>query len=238
MEIDVDIVRAYLRDFTDLSRFRTVLSADEHSRARAYKIEESRDVFTLARGLLRIELSHRLEAPPGDIHFDFRSSGKPDLRPGPTGRPDWRFSVSHSGPHLALAFALGRDVGVDIERLDRKVNPLEIAKRYFAPEELEALEDFPAEARARAFFAGWTRKEAIVKARGQTMAESLATLTVEVDPRAKHPRHQDSSAVPNRPVCGLTAFEFLESRLVGAVAVLSEAPPRPRFRVLSGASFD
>ncbi len=39
---------------------------------------KARDVFTLARGLLRFELSKRVGVEPSEIHFDLRPSGKPD----------------------------------------------------------------------------------------------------------------------------------------------------------------
>ena len=237
-ESEVDVVRAHLGDFSDLSPFRAVLSEEERSRADGYKLQEPRDVFTLARGLLRIELSKRLGVLAGDIQFDVRTSGKPDVRPDHRGRPDWRFSVSHTGPHAAVAFALGKDVGIDIEQLDRFVNPLDIARRYFTAAELQSLEELPAEARIRAFLAGWTRKEAIVKARGNTMAESLQTLTVDLDPEAIHPRSDDAPPGPQRAVCRLTTFEFPALRLVGAVALQSDRAPRLSFEVQSGTKLD
>lgn len=237
-EMDVDVVRAHLADFRDLSRFAAVLAEDERTRALGYRIQEPRDVFTLARGLLRLELARRLDVEAADIHFDLRPSGKPGLRPTRNDRPDWRFSLSHTGPHLAIAFALGVDVGIDIERFDRPVNALEIARRYFTPGELRSLVTFPAEARTRAFFAGWTRKEAIVKARGNTMAESLATLSVDLDPAVPHPDFEDAATVAPRPACRLTVFEVPDQNLIGAVALRSGQTPRLRFRVLSGATFD
>jgi 4'-phosphopantetheinyl transferase len=237
-EFEVEVVRAHLADFPDLTRFAAVLAEDERARARGYKVQEPGDVFTLARGLLRTGLARRLGASTGDIHFDLRASGKPDLRPSGGGRPDWRFSVSHTGPHVAIAFALGVDVGIDIERLDRTVNPLDIARRYFTAEELRSLESIPAEARTRAFLAGWTRKEAIVKARGDTMAGSLTTLSVDLDPTSTHPRSEDIPAAPLPPICRLTAFEFPEHNLIGAVALRSERTPRLKFEMLSGTRFD
>lgn len=234
----VEVVRAQLSDFADLNRFREALSDEEQARARAYKIQEPGDVFTLARGLLRIELSKRLGLSSRDIRFDVRPSGKPDLRPGPTGQRDWRFSVSHTGAHVAIAFTLGADIGIDIERLDRKVNPLDIARRYFTPKELGALEAACLEARTQAFLAGWTRKEAIVKARGHTMAESLATLSVDLDPLATHPHYKDAETGSDRPACRLIAFTFPEHGLIGAVAIRSDAMPLLRIEVRSGTSFD
>ena len=235
---DVEIIRTALADFPDLSQFDSVLSDDERERADRYRIQESRDTFTLARGLLRIELARRLNATPRDVQFDVRPSGKPDLRPSDPRRPDWCFSVSHTGSDVAIAFALGRGVGVDIERLDRQANPLGIAKRYFTPRELQSLEATPAPARTRAFFAGWTRKEAIVKARGSTMSESLTTLSVDLDPEALHPHFEDEPGAPPGAECRLTTFEFPERNLIGAVALCSNGSPRLRFEVLSVPRFD
>jgi len=236
--LDVDVVRARLDDFPDLSRFHAALTEDERSRAARYKLKEHGDVFVLARGLLRLELARRLGVEAGDLRFDVRESGKPDLRRLDPTCPDWRFSVSHTGPHVAIAMALGTDVGIDIERLDREVEPLHIAKRYFTPREFEALESTPEGARVKAFFAGWTRKEAIVKARGLTMAESLTTLGVDLDPAAIHPAHEDAPEAPPRPRCRLTAFLRPDRNLIGAAAVCSDRLPLLRFRMVSGARFD
>lgn len=236
--LDVDVLRARLDDFKDLSRFRAVLNEDERSRAAGYRMAEPRDVFTLARGLLRLELGRRLGVEARELRFEVRESGKPDLRRPDPSRPDWRFSVSHTGPHVAIALTRGRDVGIDIERLDREVKPLDIAKRYFTRRELEALQSTPERARANAFFAGWTRKEAIVKARGLTMAESLNTLSVGLDPLEVHPSHEDAPEAPARARCGLTAFLLPDRNLIGAVAVCSDGDPRLRFDLLSSARFD
>lgn len=229
--IEVEVIRAHVADVPDLHAYRAVLSDDERRRADAYRIAEARATFTLARGLLRIELAKRLECPAVDIAFDVRPSGKPDLRPAAL-RPDWRFSVSHTGPHVALAFARATDVGIDIERLDRTVAPLAIARRYFSAVEFKELEALAAEDRPRAFFAGWTRKEAVVKARGGTMAESLTTVSVGLDPEALHPEFTDAKEAPPRPSARLTTFEFPALNLMGAVAVCSDQPPRLRISVL------
>jgi 4'-phosphopantetheinyl transferase len=255
-EVDVDIVLASLpfaqETFPDTQpKLRTValaelsatLDALERARASGYKVAEAAQVFVLARGLLRAELSRRLDESAQDIQFDLRPSGKPDIRRrnalgASAPRPDWRFSVSHTGPHVCLAFARGRDVGVDIERATRPVRPLDIAKRYFTAREFKALEAVPDAVRNRAFFAGWTRKEAIVKARGLTMAESLTTLTVDLTHDRTHPGYEDAPEVSNRAECRLTTFETPDSGLMGAVAVVGDLRPRLRLEVLSVAPFD
>lgn len=236
--LEVEVLRAQLRDIADLGPYERVLTPEETARANGYKLPEPRRVFTLARGLLRLELGKRLRLEPGEIRFDVRPSGKPEIHRNGEDRPDWKFSVSHTGPHAAIAFCLGTDVGLDIERLDRGVEPLAVAQRYFTPTELAAIKSWPEAQRPRAFLAGWTRKEAIVKARGATMAESLTTLTVGLDPDDLHPPHKDSPGVPPRPACRLTTFEFEALSLIGAVALVSAQPPRLRFRVVNGAAFD
>ena len=236
--LEVDVLRAQIGDVPDLGPYESVLTTTEIARANSYKLPEPRRMFILTRGLLRLELAKRLRCEPGEIHFDLRSSGKPDIRRTGPDQPDWRFSVSHTGPHAAIAFCRGTDVGLDIERLDRTVEPLAIAKRYYTPAELAALKSWPDADRSRAFLAGWTRKEAIVKARGATMAESLTTLSVGLDPDDLHPTYKDSQGVPPRAACHLTTFEFGALKLIGAVALVSAQPPRLRFRVVNGAAFD
>lgn len=231
--VPVAVLRARLADFDDLSPFISELSGDERARAAGYKAPEPRDVFILARGLLRLELSRLLNVPTKELHFDLRPSGKPDLRPIPAAVADWRFSVSHTGPQAVLAFAMGVDVGIDLERLDRSANPMAIARRYFTPRELAALQAMPSASQPEAFFAAWTRKEALVKARGQTMAESLATLSVDLDPSEDYPLHEDDPGVSHRPACRLASFASPEEKLIGAVAVCGGILPRLSLRILT-----
>lgn len=235
-EIDIEVVSACLADFPDLTRFVALLSEDERARALRFKVEEPQRVFTLARGLLRLELGKRLGVDASQIRFDLRPSGKPDLRRSDAASPDWRFSVSHAGPHIALGFARGVDIGIDIERVNRKMSLIGIAERYFAPREIEILSRLPDEARTRSFFAGWTRKEAIVKAQGLTMAECLASLTVDLDPHSVLPGYEDAAA--DHPACRLASFAFPDRELMGAMAVRAPLTPRLIFGTLSGARFD
>lgn len=230
--IRVDIVVA--RADAAMERLVGDLSDYERRRADGYRVTEARDTFILSRLLLRRELAARLECPPREIAFDVRPSGKPDLRRAREVWPDWRFSVSHTGPHVALAFALGTDVGIDIERRDRVVESLQIAKRYFTPREHAALAAAPDDQRLRWFYAGWTRKEAIVKARGATMAESLATLSVELDPDHKEPAYQDAESVGARAACRVVSLEPANTGLILALAALGDRTPVPSLDIRSG----
>jgi 4'-phosphopantetheinyl transferase len=92
-----------------------------------------------------------------------------------------RFNVSHSHEWALIALARDRDVGVDVEHYRPLRHELfEIATRFFAPVEVEALRAMePAEQEA-AFFRIWSRKEAYIKAIGQGVSAGLDTFDVSV----------------------------------------------------------
>jgi 4'-phosphopantetheinyl transferase len=76
-----------------------------------------------------------------------------------------RFNVSHSNGLALLAFARDRSVGVDLEYI-RPVDVEQLAKRFFSSREYAALSSLNPEQKHEAFFNGWTRKEAYLKATG------------------------------------------------------------------------
>lgn len=77
---------------------------------------------------------------------------------------------------------LGRDVGVDVEEVRPTFGGEAIARRFFAPEEVATLLDLPEAARTLAFFHGWTRKEAYIKAQGLGLALPLDSFAVAIHP--------------------------------------------------------
>ena len=91
-----------------------------------------------------------------------------------------RFSVSRSGSFGLLAVTRGRDVGVDVERVEprRALGP--IADRLFEAGEAAELRALPESSKIRRFFELWTQKEAYAKALG-------VGLTVPLD-RLRAPR--------------------------------------------------
>jgi 4'-phosphopantetheinyl transferase len=85
------------------------------------------------------------------------------------------FNWSHSGDFALVALGAGVEIGVDIERRERNVRALEIARRFFAPEEAEALQGLARADRGReAFFGLWCAKEAVLKAHGEGLSFGLA----------------------------------------------------------------
>ena len=89
-------------------------------------------------------------------------------------------SWSHSHGRLLLAYGERGHVGVDTESRVRHANPLRIARRFFAADEIEALEALDGDARQSAFVRLWCAKEAVLKADGRGLAFGLHKLAFDV----------------------------------------------------------
>ena len=97
-----------------------------------------------------------------ELRYAYAAFGKPYL----PDHPDFHFSISHSEEAVMLA-AADREVGCDIERIRLKKTEFAIARRFFAPEETEMLEQAPEEEQETLFFRFWTLKESFMKATGE-----------------------------------------------------------------------
>lgn len=131
--------------------------------------------------MLREILGYCTGADPGDLRFGCNAFGKPFLK-GIARQESPCFNLSHSGELLLVAVALGREVGIDLERLRGGLDFRSLAQRFFSKRETSSLLALPADRRKEAFFACWTRKEACVKAFGRGLAFPLEQFDVSVHP--------------------------------------------------------
>ena len=161
---------------------RALLTVDELKRADRFASPADRRKFAVSRGLLRTILGRYLGLPPESLRFVANAHGKPGLDPRMGLDLPIRFNLAHSGPWVVYALALGREVGVDIEAIRPDFGGLAIAERFFAPVEVAALKALPEDARRLAFFHGWARKEAYIKAKGKGLALPLDRFEVAIDP--------------------------------------------------------
>jgi 4'-phosphopantetheinyl transferase len=90
--------------------------------------------------------------------------------------------VSHSGSLALYAVTRGRLVGIDVEEIRPIPDADQVAERFFSPAEQVALRAMPDERRLDAFYACWTRKEALVKALGDGLSVPLEAFDVSVEP--------------------------------------------------------
>lgn len=167
--------------FSSAESFRLVLDPNEHSRAERFRQPEDRSRFIAVHGALRMILTSYADVDPGRLRFVFGRHGKPALDPK-LDSPDIRFNLSHSGDKAAIAVALGREVGIDIERIEPKRTDTAIAERFFSPHELAVLRNLSESEREVGFFACWTRKEAYIKGRGEGLSIPLCDFDVSLVP--------------------------------------------------------
>ncbi len=165
---------------TALPRWQEVLDSAEHERAARFRFERDRSRYIACHGILRLLLSRYADRAPAALRFATIGHGKPVLSDGAP-----HFNISHSH-HLAL-FAISRDlkVGCDIELHDERFLADNIAEHFFSPAERREFRAVPRADQCAAFFAGWTRKEAYVKARGLGLSLPLDSFDVSLAPSAR-----------------------------------------------------
>ena len=159
-------------------RLEAFLSTDELSRVWRLVRATDRNRYVCAHGLLRLVLSAYLGVRPEEVAFEKGAGGKPHL----AGRPGPRFNLSHSDSLGLLAVSADREVGIDVEKIREVGDVCALAESCFSPVERAALAAIAAPLRLRSFFAGWTRKEAFLKALGEGLMRPLDSFDVTLTP--------------------------------------------------------
>ena len=162
-------------------RWEDILSAEERARAARFHFSRDRQYFTATRALLRTILGGYLDSDAKALRFQYSEKEKPSLTP-PQSPNSVEFNVSHSGDVALLAFARGRDVGVDVEQLRDNFDHEAISRRFFSEHEQRQLAALAPADRYRGFFRCWTRKEAYIKARGTGLSLPLREFDVSLKP--------------------------------------------------------
>ena len=170
-------------DEAALDALAATLSDDERARAERFVFARDRSRFIAARGVLRRLLGARLGLAPSRLRFAYGAQGKPSLSQE-SSEAQVSFSVAHSRDRALVAVASGAPIGADIEVLRPLPSAEAIAERVFSPDELAQLRSLPSQQREVAFYLGWTRKEAYIKALGTGLAHPLDAFSVSFTPGA------------------------------------------------------
>jgi 4'-phosphopantetheinyl transferase len=179
---DVHLWRAFLgQSQTCIDQLILLLSADELSRAAKFHFETDRERFILCRGILRTILGRYLDIDPGRVKFGSGPYGKLYLVNEFAGVPI-QFNLSRT-QHIALyAFTSGCMIGVDVEHVRPISNIEQIAALSFSDYENHTFSTIHQEQKQIAFFHGWTRKEAYIKAIGDGLFSPLRAFDVSLAP--------------------------------------------------------
>lgn len=165
---------------------RWIAAVPRHERQAARRKMRARDrmAYLACRGFLRVLLGRWLGCAPWAVPIVVDSNGRPAVAGGRIS-----FSISHAGTLSLVVVAVGRRVGVDVERLDKARAAEVLAEGFFPPAERAAILAAPPAARRRVMLGAWTRGEALAKATGKGLvvpaehpmpgARGLATRTIE-----------------------------------------------------------
>ena len=159
-----------------------LLSSEEIQRAERFHFEKDRCSFIISHGVLRQLLGQYLSLKPQDIEYAIDPHGKPSLSSA-CGDRSLHFNMSHTDGMAVFAVTRNRQIGVDVERLDREVEDRdELAASYFSPQETDVYRSLSEADRVEGFLNCWTRKESYIKARGDGLTCPLDSFQVTLRP--------------------------------------------------------
>ena len=189
---EVHLWRAPLTDGSLVPPCKAILSHKERLKAESFVFERDRQNYVISHGALRMLLSRYSGIAPEALEFEAGANGKPALAQRFT---DLRFNLSHTDGLALIAITRGREVGVDVERVDPEMAFEDIAEHYFEPREVWDLRVAPPAEKAGKFFEVWTCKEARLKATGEGLSGLSRLAETELEVRSLRPADGYAGAV-------------------------------------------
>lgn len=142
-----------------------------------------------------------------DYRVGKASFGKPFIE----GKEQFHYNLSHSGSWVVLACG-NREVGVDVEHINRDTDVDAVANRFFSPDERQYLRQKPGDSRSR-FFEIWTGKESYLKYLGTGLKRDLTSFSIfrlEPPVRLYHRELDEAHCLSLCAACDDYSFELLD----------------------------
>jgi 4'-phosphopantetheinyl transferase len=158
-----------------------LLQPEELARSRSMGMTPRRREYLQTRALVRQALSAYAPTAPSAWRFRTGPHGRPELDlPSPL-----RFNLSNCQGLVTCLVGMDREIGVDVEPVDRAADVLELAERILSPAERRELDGLATtEARHDLALSLWTLKEAYLKARGLGLTLPPPSLSFSTAPGA------------------------------------------------------
>lgn len=189
----------------DGSALTGLLSPDEHIRAQAFRYDQDRQRWVVARAALRTLLAQRLACHPRDLTFCYGEFGKPFLPDAPS----LHFNLSRSGGMALVLIASSGPVGVDIEAETRSAGLSECAPSFCHPSESQNPEHL---------LKIWCGKEAYLKALGTGLTTEPNRIILDWQTDTATPRHEQNFRIHfPEGLSGYCAAATLPAHLPGPV---------------------
>jgi 4'-phosphopantetheinyl transferase len=174
------------------SVYRELLNAEEREQEPRFYFERDRRRYLITRALVRTVLSRYTSIHPREWIFSANSYGRPEIANAEARDASLSINISHTHSLIILGVTKGRALGVDVENFRERDVSMDVAERYFAPQEVATLNAAPLHEQQYRFFEYWTFKESYIKARGMGLSLSLdkfsfyypgdSEVGIEIDP--------------------------------------------------------
>lgn len=153
------------------------LDGEERAHAARLRFDRDRRRFVAGRDGVRRILSRYVKALPDNLKIAAEEGGRPFLKGG-----DINFNFSRSETWGLLAVSDASVLGVDMEAVRKSDDLADTARQFFTTAEQDSLNTLSGAAWVAGFFNCWTRKEAVVKARGTGLTAPLDAFDVTLGP--------------------------------------------------------
>ncbi len=177
-----------ITDQARCAEFLTWLSNTERAVHQRFRFDTHRHTYLISHALLRGALSRLIPKHPSEWEFGVNAFGKPHITNSGLSQAI-QFNLSHTHGMAVVALTINRDVGIDVERLGSKETNIDIAERFFAPEEVAELMAQPQAQQSTRFLEYWTLKESYIKAIGMGLSCPLESFAFK--PKA----HQEAPSL-------------------------------------------
>jgi 4'-phosphopantetheinyl transferase len=163
-----------------LERYREILTVEERAKEKRFYFPKDQRQYLITRALVRTVLSRYSDVAPHAWRFSKGTHGRPAVANTQGWFTELNFNLSHTHGLIMCGVARTPSLGVDTENLTRERVPLNIADRYFSPQEVAELHMLPAARQPFRFFEYWTLKESYIKADGKGLSIPLDHFSFEL----------------------------------------------------------
>ncbi len=161
--------------FLDLTKFsldkdsyNQIFSKQDILRFNSILNDHKREKTVLRYFLLLKILSYYTKMKTNEINLYYSEYGKPFLTTEYE-QGEIQFNVSNSFNYLLVGICSNSQIGVDIEKIRKKVNYENLIKRFFSEREKEFFINLDSNDKEHFFFQWWTIKESVIKTIGKGM---------------------------------------------------------------------
>ena len=179
-----DEVRVWYAPATDLidparaERALAWLNPEELRRHARFRVDDDRRMFLLGRVMSKLLVGRALGVAPDAWQWREGAQVRPEIAAPVT---PVRFNLAHSAGLVVCALATNREVGVDVENLDRQPVEPALVERCCSATEMADIAAQPAARQHDRFLVYWTLKEAYLKARGLGISVTLADVSFQLE---------------------------------------------------------